>query len=182
MTRKRKAIGKRVDTVPSQRALSRRLRVSRSTIDRLVKDGLQADKNGEYSVAQAEELQRVRALRMRDAATEGEKRREGALQLKESRLRVDLEMAAHKLAVAKGEVISRTAVGIEWRRAVVTVKNRLLSLGRECAPLVVGKGPQEAKAIIDRKVFEALRALAHQQFAPDGETSDDPSQHQGGHA
>jgi hypothetical protein len=111
---------------------------------------------------------------MRVAVAEGEKRREGTLQLKEDRLRVDLELAAHKLSVAKGEFISRAAVSIEWRRAVVIVKNRLLSLGRECAPLVANRGPNEAKSIIDRKVFEALRALAHQQFAPAADTEPVP--------
>jgi hypothetical protein len=162
MTRKRKTAGNTGETVPSQRALSRRLRVSRSTIDRLIKDGLKADSHGEYSVDQAQQLQRVRALRMRDATADSEERREGALQLKEARLRVDLEMAEHKLAVAREEYIPRDTVILEWRRAAVSVKNRFLGLGREMAPHLAGKGPREIESLINQRVFEILRLLARQ--------------------
>ncbi len=157
----------------SQRELARRLSVSRSTIDRLIKDGLKADGHGEYSVAQAEHLQRVRSLRMRDVATEGNERREGALQLKEAKLRVDLELAEHKLAVARGEFISKDFVVLEWRRAAVSVKNRFLGLAREMAPHLTGKGPREIEALLNQRIYEILRLIAHHQFAPAAETTDE---------
>ena len=175
MTYRRKGKSNRGETAPSQRALSSRLNVSRSTVDRLVKDGLRADGNGEYSVAQAQELQRVRALRMRDVTTDSKERREGALQLKEDRLRVDLQMAEHKLAVARGEYVPRDTVILEWRRSVVAVKNRFLGLGRLLAPMLQGKGPQEIQHIIDQRIFEILRLLAHEQFAPTIDPSDEPT-------
>ena len=177
MTKKRTATSGRSETASSQRALSRRLNVSRSTIDRLIKDGLKADGQGEYSVAQAQELQRVRTLRMRDVTAESKERREDALRLKEARLRVDLEMAEHKLSVARGEYIPRDTVILEWRRAVVAVKNRFLGLGRQLAPMLQGKGPQGIQHIIDQRIFEILRLLAHEQFAPTADTLDEPSTH-----
>ena len=162
MTKKRKATSRASDTVSSQRALSRRLRVSRSTIDRLIKDGLKVNGRGKYSVSQAEELQRVRALRMRDAVADGKDRREGALQLKEDRLRVDLQLAEHKLKVARGEYIPRETVILEWRRSAIAVKNRFLGLGRELAPHLTGKGPREIEALLNQRIYEILRLIARQ--------------------
>jgi hypothetical protein len=162
MTRKRKTAGNTGETVPSQRALSRRLRVSRSTIDRLIRDGLKADSHGEYSVDQAQQLQRVRALRMREVVADRQERRQGALELKESKLRVDLEMAEHKLAVARGAYIPRDTVILEWRRAAVSVKNRFLGLGREMAPHLTGKGPREIEALLNQRIYEILRLIARQ--------------------
>ena len=163
MTRKRKGI--QTQKAKSQRDLARRLNVSRSTINRLRQDGLTCDRNGHYDLGEARELQRVRVLRMRETTSESKERREGALQLKESRLRVDLEMAEHKLAVARGEYIAKESVIREWRRSVVAVKNRLLGLGRQLAPLLQGKGPQEIQHVIDQRMFEILRLLAYQEFA-----------------
>ena len=162
MTRTRKGIG--TQKAKSQRELARRLNVSRSTVDRLRQDGLSCDAAGQYDLNEAQDLQRVRALRMRDAAAEGEQRREGALQLKESRLRVDLEMAEHKLAIARGEYVSRQAVSIAWRGGVIRIKNALLGLGRQIAPLLQGKGPREIQLIIDQRAFEILKHLANKDY------------------
>ena len=174
MTRKRTTRGGS-KKAKSQRALAAQLNVSRSTVDRLRKDGLTADRNGHYDVNQARELQRVRALRMRDHADDSKHRREGALQLKEDRLRLEVALNAHKLAVARGTYISKQSVVIEWRRAVIAVKNRFLGLGRELAPHLTGKGPREIQSVIDRRIFEILRLLAHQEFAPAAGIPDEPS-------
>jgi biotin operon repressor len=62
MTRKRKP--KQAEKATSQRELSRRLNVSRSTVDRLREDGLSRDASGGYDMGQAEELLRQRSLRV----------------------------------------------------------------------------------------------------------------------
>jgi hypothetical protein len=160
MTRKRTT--SKSKKAKSQRELARRLSVSRSTVDRLCKDGLKPDTTGHYDLDEARELQRVRVLRMRETASIGDAQKKGALALKESRLRVDLEMAEHKLAVARGEYIPRDTVIHEWRRAAVSVKNRFLGLGRALAPHLAWKGPREIEAVINQRVFEILRLIARQ--------------------
>jgi hypothetical protein len=166
MTRTRTSKGGS-EKAKSQRDLARRLKVSRSTVDRLRQDGLTCDRNGEYDLNEAKELQRIRVLRARDLADTGKAKQGDTLQLKEDRLRVDLELAQHKLAVAKGEFIPRQDVAIEWRRAAVSVKNRFLGLGREMAPHLAGKGPREIESLINQRVFEILRLLAHQDYTPE---------------
>lgn len=148
------------DKARSQRELSRRMGVSRSTIDRWRRDGLKPDSHGHFDINEAREFQRVRALRAREVTEEGEQRRLDVLDLKEDRLRVDLQLAEYKLLIAKDEYVSRQTVIQEWRRGVVNVKNRFLGLGRELAPLLTGRGPQEVKALIDARVYEILRLLA----------------------
>jgi hypothetical protein len=166
MTRTRKSKGG-PDKAKSQRDLARQLKVSRSTVDRLRQDGLVCDRNGEYDLTEAKELQRIRVLRARDLADTGKAKRGDTLQLKEDRLRVDLELAQHKLAVARGEYIPRDTVVLEWRRAAVSVKNRFLGLGREMAPHLAGKGPREIESLINQRIFEILRLLAHQDYTPE---------------
>jgi hypothetical protein len=93
-------------------------------------------------------------------AAAGKTARDGVFALKEARLKVDLQMAEHKLACARGEFISKRDVVRAWREAVVTVKNRFLSLPRELAPHLVGRGPREIESVLNGRICEILRLLA----------------------
>lgn len=79
----------------------------------------------------------------------------------------DAKMAKLEFEKATGAVVEVERVSQEWRKGVVAVKNRFLGLGRELAPQLAGRGPQEIKTIIDKRVFEILRLLAHQEFHPE---------------
>ena len=73
-------------------------------------------------------------------------------------------MAELEYAQARGEVVSRAKINQEWNRGVLAVKNRLIGLGRELAPHLTGRGPQEIRSVIDSRVFEILRLLAHPEY------------------
>jgi hypothetical protein len=161
MTRKRKDIGSQ--KAKSQRELARRLSVSRSTIDRLCRDGLKSDSVGHYDVEEAREFQRVRTLRL---ATVGKKPSEAALASKERKLAADASMAELKYAQARGELILRDQVQQEWRCALIALKNRFLGLGRELGPRLTGCGPMQIQAAIDGRIFEILRMLANPNYYP----------------
>ena len=161
MTRKR--ISKGTSTAKSQRELSRRLNVSRSTVDRLREDGLAQDAVGGYDLKQAEELLRRRSLRV---AHMSNGTAQAAVEAKTRKLSADADRAELELARAKSEVVSRAMVNREWRCAVIQTKNRLLSLGREIAPQLAGCGPMQIKATVDKRIFEILRLLAHQEYYP----------------
>jgi len=151
----------------SQRDLARRLKVSRSTVDRLRQDGLSCDAAGHYDVEEAREFQRMRAIRL---ASSGKNVSQDAVDAKFRKLCADANMSELKYAVARGEFIARQAVVIEWRKAAVAVKSRFLGLGRELAPHLAHRGPQEIQATIDKRVFEILRLLAQTQFASESAT------------
>jgi hypothetical protein len=51
---------------------------------------------------------------------------------------------------------------------VVNVRNRLLGLGRELAPHLSNKGPNEIKALIDARIYEILRLLARDDARANG--------------
>lgn len=88
MTRKR--TGKASPKATSQWELSRRLNVSRSTVDRLREDGLTRDATGGYNFKQAEELLRRRTLRV---AHLGNGTAQAALVAKARKLTADADRA-----------------------------------------------------------------------------------------
>jgi biotin operon repressor len=161
MTRKRKS--KATQKVTSQRDLSKRLNVSRSTINRLREDGLARDAAGGYDLAQAEELLRRRTLRV---AHMGNGTAQVGLAAKTRKMVADAERAELELARAKQAVVERVVVTREWNCHVLAVKNRFLGLGRELAPRLAGCGPMQIQAAIDGRVFEILRMLANQKYYP----------------
>ncbi len=81
----------------------------------------------------------------------------------------DAKMAKLEFEKASGVLVEVPKVQQEWRKSVVAVKTRFLGLGRELAPHLTGKGPQEIKTVIDKRVFEILRLLAHKDFHPETE-------------
>src|SRR5687768_1275812 len=100
MTRKRKP--KRAEKATSQRELSRRLNVSRSTVDRLREDGLSRDASGGYDMGQAEELLRRRSLRV---AHMGDGTAQAAIAAKTRKMEADADRAELELARAKQSVV-----------------------------------------------------------------------------
>jgi hypothetical protein len=48
------------------------------------------------------------------------------------------------------------------------VKNAFKGLGRNLAALLVGRGPQEIQAVIDKRVFEILNDLSHPEYNREG--------------
>jgi hypothetical protein len=160
MTRKRISTG--TSKAKSQRELSRRLNVSRSTIDRLRDDGLTQDAAGSYDVRQAEDLLHRRSLRV--AHMKGLSQE--AVNAKQRKLAADADMAELKYKQACGELILKDEVQRQWRCALITLKNRFLGLGRELAPRLAGCGPMQIQAAIDSRIFEILRMLANQKYYP----------------
>jgi hypothetical protein len=79
----------------------------------------------------------------------------------------DARMAKLEYERAVAKVVDASTVQREWRQALLRVKNRFLGLGRELAPLLHGRGPLETKTIIDRRIFEILRLLAHPEHYPE---------------
>jgi hypothetical protein len=137
------------------------LRISRSTAARLVADGLEPVNGSGYPLDQARQLLSIRALRSRTAASDLD-----ALELRRQKLSLDVERARAELAITKSEWVEKRVVQAEWERCLLRVKNRFLGLGRELAPLLHGRGPIETKTIIDGRVFEILRLLAHETYCP----------------
>jgi hypothetical protein len=146
--------------VPSLRELASRLNISGSTAKNLRRDGLRVHRHG-YHVEEARRLLNVRAMRARNIAASPD-----ALKLKTEKLELDVQKARFELEVSKGEWVRKVDVSREWRRSVVSVKNALLGLGRQLAPLLHGRGMGEMKSIIDQKVFEVLRHLANHEHCP----------------
>jgi hypothetical protein len=147
--------------VASLDALAQSLSISRSTAKNLRRDGLSRREQG-YSLDEAAELLRRRSLRL--AHLKGTS--QSAVDAKARKLLADANMAELEYAQAKGEVVSRTKVTSEWNRAVLIVKNRLIGLGRELAPHLTGRGPQEIRSVVDSRIFEILRLLAHTEYYP----------------
>jgi biotin operon repressor len=167
-------------------ALAEALNISRTSTKNLRRDGLSRNRQG-YSIEEATELLRRRTLRVahfRNGTAEA------AIAAKTRKLEADAERAELELAREKASVVSRESVNRQWRCAVVMVKNRLLSLGRELAPRLHTGGPMECQSIINERVCEILRLLAHPEFYPAEALRQDLRQtmgtsslnhHQGGH-
>jgi hypothetical protein len=89
------------------------------------------------------------------------------LSWKERRMRALALKAELKLDIATGKLIERSHVVREWQMRLIQTKNQLRGLGREFAPRLMGKTPQEIQAMIETRASEILRALAHEEYAPD---------------
>lgn len=156
-------------TVKTLTDLAKVMGVSRSTVHEWRADGLEPEPDGRYSVDKGRQFHAARQMRAGLRGGTNGAQLTNAIDSKERKLKADADMAEHNLAIAQGKVVPREVVSKEWRRGVVTVKSRLLGLGRELAPVLTGRGPHEIKTIIDKRVFEILRLLAHQEFAPETE-------------
>ncbi|MBA3754243.1 MAG: hypothetical protein H0X01_08930 [Nitrospira sp.] len=144
--------------LPTLRALAHRLRVSPSSVRNLRRDGLGSCTRG-YRLSEARKLLGIRSLRARSIAISPD-----AIKLKTEKLELEVQRARFELEISKAEWVRKTEVTRAWRRASISVKNRFLGLGRELAPHLVGRGPNEIRAIIDARVHEILRLIARQGF------------------
>ena len=125
-------------------------------------DGLEREGDGTYKLSKAREFLHARTLRGPTWASSSA----DAQYLKLRTLKAAAESAEIKVAQARNQLVERAEVEREWRQRVVSVKNRFKLLGRELAPRVAGKGPQEAQAAIDGRVLEILRLLSHKHYSP----------------
>jgi hypothetical protein len=57
-------------------------------------------------------------------------------------------------------VVDVDEVRQQWRRRTDQIRNRLTCVGRELAPRIAHRGPQEIWAIMDQHMFQILRELA----------------------
>jgi len=162
--------------VTSLPALAQALGISRSSARNLRRDGLPRNAQG-YSIREAQELLQRRTLRI--AHLQKSTTAEAAILAKTRKLEADASRSELELQIARGEVISRAVVSRQWRQAVIVVRDRFKNLGRELAPRLVSLGPQAIRAEIDRRVYEILRLLAHEKFAPANETESAHTHNQG---
>ena len=148
--------------VRSLRELASALGIGYQRARRLRMDGLEREGDGTYNLSKAREFIRLRTLRGPTWVTASA----DAQYLKLRTLKAAAESAEIKVAQARSRLVEKAEVEREWRQRVVTVKNRLKALGREVAPRVAGKGPQEVQAVIDSRVLEILRLLSHKEYMP----------------
>lgn len=150
--------------------LAKRLGVSRDTAQRWRVDGLEPDADGYYSIEEAKGFHHHRQLRagirgkVPGKPGNAETPLDVAIDAKQRKLKADADRAEFELAKAKGEYIARNLVQREWKTRCVQVRGRMIGLGREIAPRLVGRGAREIQAMIDQRVFEILRLLAHKEY------------------
>ena len=96
----------------SQRELAKVLKISRSTVARLVADRLAPVNGTGYPLDRARQLLSVRGVRGRRLASDPD-----ALELKRHKLVVDLDRARAELAITKNEWVEKREVQCEWQRA-----------------------------------------------------------------
>lgn len=116
--------------------------------------------DGTMSVEQARAVMEERAERGQGGLGKSSEWREREIRAKA----LQREMRVQKEA---GTLIEKSTVRVEWERSVTRVRQALLGLGRELSPRLMNKGPQEIQAIIDLKVYEILRSLAHGDYHPE---------------
>ncbi len=146
----------------SLREVAARLGIPYEAARRLRRDGLETEPDGTFDIQKAKAFRESRAARGPNWPNPTHK----AFTWKERKLKAGALHAEMELAQALGRLVEKEEVKREWRERVVTVKNRLKALGREVAPRVTGKGPQEAQAVIDSRVLEILRLLSHREYMP----------------
>lgn len=70
------------------------------------------------------------------------------------------EKAEMEIAEKKGDLLPVDSVAALWARVLTDCKSKLLSLPSKLAPQVVGKKREQARAIIELAIHDALRGLA----------------------
>lgn len=147
---------KRVDSLTD---LARALGYSTESLRKAKENGeIIVAPDGTMSVEQARAAMLERAERGRQLGKNSEWR-EREQRAKALEREVKLQKTVEKL-------VDKDEVRMEWDRAVTRVKQAMLGIGRELAPTLVNKGPHEIQALIDVKIFEVLRNLAHATYSP----------------
>lgn len=144
------------DSPSSVRALAKAINVAPRIVQEMVDNGeITKGPDGRFDVSVALKVKEERARRQRGGFVYDPELQE--LKIKRETNRFHLE--ALTLAEKAHQVVRKEKVIREWSYVVLEMKQRMAGLGREVAPLVIGRSPQEVQAIIDGRVFEIMRAL-----------------------
>ena len=146
------------------RELAVALNVSYEKARKLRRDGLQANPDGTFDIAKARTF-----LASRAACATAWAQTPAAIEWRDRRLKAKALLAEIEVSQLYRQLVSRHDVIMEWRRALLRVKNLLIGLGRQQAPLLVGKNPQQIQVAIDERVRQILLELAHPEYLPNGE-------------
>ena len=68
------------------------------------------------------------------------------------------------MEVRRGQLVPIAEVRAAWGLQATKMKNAFKGLGRQLAPLLLQRGPQEIQAVIDRRVLEILNDLSHKEY------------------
>ena len=131
-------------------------------IKRLVRDGLRRHEDGSYDVGDALDLAKQRALRNPGHYAGDPKE---TLSWKQRKLKADAQIAELSLGERNGKLIPRADVRRVWGLQATKVKNAFMGMGRALAPLLAHKGPIECQSVIDARVLDTLRQLAHPDYS-----------------
>lgn len=155
------------------RELAGPLGVSYQTAQKLRKDGIiHVEKDGTYDVAKCKRAASVSAHRGKAGSirvSDPDEPNSGAGRHWDTEYR-KIKYARELIALNKerGLLVSRDDVRSQWVLQAKHVKDALVVVGRELAHKCVGKGAREIAALIDARLAEILRRLAHPEFNPNG--------------
>lgn len=143
------------DRPSSLRELAGQLGISYERARRLRKNGLQVKPDGTYDLSEARMFDAARRARTPGLETEG-------MVAWNNRLRKAKALQAERDLVRSLErVVDVDEVRRQWHARMVQIKNRLTDIGRELAPHLAHRGPQEVLAIMDQHILQILRDLAN---------------------
>lgn len=126
---------------------------SQPYISKLVKAGRLPTMDGKIDVAKAG---RVLAKLKRQPSPHKEELRYQNARLAQAR--ADAQEIKNK--VTRGELVDGRVVGEVWGNKLGNFRNKVLALHNKVAPMLAGvTDPEEAKAILDREIEEALAEL-----------------------
>ena len=136
------------------------LGVSRQTASKMKRDGMKPERDGSWSIQKCAEFRDLRQSRASQGRNGAAPLSSTAMTWKEEALKADAQMKQLKLAEYASTLVKKEEVRREWARMIVIAKTKFESLGRDVAPKLVGRSPREVQSIIDKRIFEILRAMA----------------------
>ena len=137
------------------RDLAKAINLSPTIVQQMVANGeIAKGADGCFDIAAALKVKEERARRQKGGVVYDPELQ--AIKVQREKNKMALE--ALELAQKADKVVQKADIVREWSHLMLELKHRLTGLGREIAPLVMGRSPQEVQAIIDGRVFEILRA------------------------
>ncbi len=150
------------DRANSQPELAQKTGLPAQRIKRLVRDGLRRRTDGLFHTDDAHHLAAQRALRDPGYYAGDPKT---TISWKQRKLKAEARNVELTFEERRGRLVAREDARRAWVLQATRVKNAFLGMGRALAPLLAYKGPVECQTLIDSRVLEILRHLAHPQFA-----------------
>lgn len=155
------------------RELAGPLGVSYQTALKLRKDGLiHVEKDGTYDVATCKRAAAQSASRGKAGSFRVGAGDEGPISSEAKRW--DTEWRKAKALDAQidlkkklGQLVEKSDVRQAWGERTKPVKDALMVLGREMEQRLFGKSRRDIRAIVDGRIIEILKMLAHKEFNPD---------------